>query len=81
MLPFGLTNAPAVFQALINDVLRDMLNIFVFVYLDDILIFSSSLQEHTKHIRQVLKCLLDSHLYVSRKNVNSIHPEYNSWDL
>uniref|UniRef100_A0A8K9X0U7 ribonuclease H n=1 Tax=Oncorhynchus mykiss TaxID=8022 RepID=A0A8K9X0U7_ONCMY len=39
VLPFGLANAPAVFQALVNDVLRDMLNIFVFVYLDDILIF------------------------------------------
>ncbi len=45
VLPFGLVNAPAVFQALVNDVLRDMLNIFVFVYLDDILIFSNSLQE------------------------------------
>ncbi len=43
VLPFGLTNAPAVFQALINDVLRDMVNRFVFVYLDDILIFSPSL--------------------------------------
>ena len=64
VMPFGLTNAPAVFQALINDVLRDMLNIFVFAYLDDILIFSSSLQEHTKHVRHVLKRLLDSHLYV-----------------
>ena len=76
VMPIGLTNAPAVFQALINDVLRDMLNIYVFVYLDDILIFSSSLQEHTKHVRQVLKRLLDSNLYV--KNVNSIPPEYNS---
>lgn len=37
---FGLTNTPAVFQALVNDVLRDMLNGFVFVYLDYILIFS-----------------------------------------
>ena len=36
VMPFGLTNAPTVFQALINDVLRDMLNKFVFVYLDDI---------------------------------------------
>lgn len=41
VLPFGLTNAPAVFQALVNDVLRDMINKFVFVYLDDILIFFS----------------------------------------
>lgn len=38
--PFGLTNAPAVFQVLVNDVLRDMINCFVFVYLDDILIFA-----------------------------------------
>ncbi len=50
VMPFGLTNAPAVFQALINDVLRDMLNKFVFVYLDDILIFSRSLQEHVSHV-------------------------------
>ncbi len=51
VLPFGLVNAPAVFQALVNDVLRDMLNIFVFVYLDDILIFSPSLQVHVQHVR------------------------------
>ncbi|KAG1933640.1 retrotransposable element [Pimephales promelas] len=64
VLPFGLVNAPAVFQALINDVLRDMLNIFVFVYLDDILIFSPSLQVHTQHVRQVLQRLLENRLFV-----------------
>ncbi len=64
VMPFGLTNAPAVFQALINDVLRDMLNKFVFVYLDDILIFSRSLQEHVSHVRKVLGRLLENHLYV-----------------
>ena len=64
VMPFGLTNAPAVFQVLINDVLRDMLNHFVFVYLDDILIFSRSLQEHIKHVQRVLRRLLDNHLYV-----------------
>ncbi|XDV14335.1 hypothetical protein PO909_014606 [Leuciscus waleckii] len=53
VLPFGLVNAPAVFQALVNDVLRDMLNLFVFVYLDDILIFSPNLQVHVQHVRQV----------------------------
>jgi len=36
-VPFGFTNSPAVFQSLVNDVLRDMLNEFLFVYLDDIL--------------------------------------------
>ena len=64
VLPFGLTNAPAVFQALINDVLRDMLNQFVFVYLDDILIFSKSLSEHVLHVRRVLQRLLENQLFV-----------------
>ncbi len=60
VMPFGL----AVFQALINNVLRDMLNQFIFVYLDDILIFSGSSEEHEGHIRRVLKRHLDNHLYV-----------------
>ena len=64
VMPFGLTNAPAVFQALVNDVLRDMLNKFVFVYLDDILIFSKTLSEHTHHVQQVLRRLLENSLYV-----------------
>lgn len=38
-MPFGLTNAPIVFRSVVNGILRDMLSVFVFVYLDDILIF------------------------------------------
>ncbi|KAJ8416815.1 hypothetical protein AAFF_G00326930 [Aldrovandia affinis] len=64
VMPFGLTNAPAVFQALVNDVLRDFLNRTVFVYLDDILIFSRNLQEHTTHVRQVLERLWENQLFV-----------------
>ncbi|KAI2661152.1 Transposon Tf2-6 polyprotein [Labeo rohita] len=64
VLPFGLTNAPAVFQGMVNSVLGDMINQFVFVYLDDILIFSPSLQVHTQHVRQVLQRLLENQLYV-----------------
>ncbi len=63
-LPFGLSNAPAVFQALVNDVLRDMLDQFIYVYLDDILIFSHSLQEHVQRVRRVLQRLLENGLYV-----------------
>ena len=51
---FGLTYAPAVFQAPVNDVLRDMLNRFVFIYIDDILIFSRSTQEHVLHVRRFI---------------------------
>ncbi|KAF7647357.1 hypothetical protein LDENG_00173640 [Lucifuga dentata] len=64
VMPFGLTNAPAVFQSLVNDILRDFINKHVFVYLDDILIFSSSLTEHRHHVRQVLQRLLENQLFV-----------------
>jgi hypothetical protein len=62
VLPFRMTKAPAVFQALVNNILRDMLNWFVFVYLDYILVFSHSPQEHVLHVRQVLQRLLDNQL-------------------
>ena len=64
VMPFGLTNAPATFQAMINDVLRDFLDHFVYVYLDDILIYSSDLKKHQDHVTQVLKRLLENKLYV-----------------
>uniref|UniRef100_A0A3P9MQ90 Gypsy retrotransposon integrase-like protein 1 n=1 Tax=Oryzias latipes TaxID=8090 RepID=A0A3P9MQ90_ORYLA len=64
VMPFGLTNAPAVFQRLVNDVLRDFINRFVFVYLDDILIFSRDPVQHENHVRQVLTRLLENQLFV-----------------
>uniref|UniRef100_A0A8C6M2A9 Gypsy retrotransposon integrase-like protein 1 n=1 Tax=Nothobranchius furzeri TaxID=105023 RepID=A0A8C6M2A9_NOTFU len=64
VMPFGLTNAPAVFQRLVNAVLGDYINDFVTVYLDDILIFSSSIAQHQKHVRAVLQRLLENRLYV-----------------
>ena len=62
VMPFGLTNAPAVFQALVNDILRDVINHNVFVYLDDILVFSETLEEHIAHVRLVLQRLLENRL-------------------
>lgn len=64
VMPFGLTNAPAVFQALINDVHRDFINHFVVVYLDDILVYSGSMEEHFSHVRQVLTRLLENRLFL-----------------
>lgn len=49
VMPLGLSNVPAGFQALINDVLRDIVDHFIYVYLDDTLVFSLSLQEHPGH--------------------------------
>ena len=49
---------------IVNDLLRDMLNTFVFVHLDDILIFSRNLEEHVTHVRSVHRRLLDNSLYI-----------------
>ena len=64
VMPFWLTNAPAVFQALFNDVLRDFLNRSVFVYLNDILICSRNLEEHQQQVQQVLQRLLENRLFL-----------------
>ena len=62
-MPFGLCNAPAVFQAL-NDVLRESLNVSVFVYLNDILIFSPDTETHVVHVCQVFQKLLENQLHI-----------------
>jgi hypothetical protein len=64
VMPFGLTNAPATFQRMINNVLREYLDIFVVVYLDDILIFSENLEEHKEHVHKILQTLLAAKLLV-----------------
>ncbi|KAJ9522563.1 hypothetical protein QJQ45_008332 [Haematococcus lacustris] len=63
VLPFGLCNAPATFQRLMNDILHDLLDDCVLVYLVDILIFSRTPQEHTAHLRRVLDLLRKHKLY------------------
>ncbi|KAL0192526.1 hypothetical protein M9458_010822, partial [Cirrhinus mrigala] len=63
VMPFGLCNSPAAFQHFINDVLRDMLGRWCYAYLDDILIYSKTLEEHTQHVRAVLQRLLAHQLY------------------
>ena len=62
VMPFGLTNAPAVFQGFINTVLRDVINKYVQVYLDDIIIYSKSFDEHVKQVQTVLQLLIDNQL-------------------
>ncbi|KFZ17321.1 hypothetical protein V501_01795 [Pseudogymnoascus sp. VKM F-4519 (FW-2642)] len=55
VMPFGLTNAPASMQRLMNDALHEYLDIFVIVYLDDVLVYSASKEEHVEHVKLVLK--------------------------
>ena len=63
VLPFGLTNAPGTFMHLMHETFRSFLDDFVLVFLDDILIFSKTLEEHEQHVRQVLQVLQKEKLY------------------
>ena len=63
VMPFGLRNVRAVFQHMANDVFREFLDIFVIIYLDDILVFSKTLEEHHTHVRQVFEKLRMHGLY------------------
>jgi phosphoglycolate phosphatase-like HAD superfamily hydrolase len=54
-MPFGLCNAPATFQRMMNDILRNFLHKFVTVYLDDVCIYSRTLEEHLEYLRLVLQ--------------------------
>jgi len=66
VMPFGLKNAPATFQRLINDTLREYLNDFAITYLDDILIYSDDLKTHRSHVHKVLEKLNERALYVKK---------------
>ena len=63
VMPFGLTNAPAIFMDLMNRVFHDCLDKFLVVFIDDILIYSRSEEEHVEHLRFVLQRLREKKLY------------------
>ncbi|GBG84100.1 hypothetical protein CBR_g37975 [Chara braunii] len=67
VMPFGLTNAPATFQRCMNDLFKLWLDKFVVVYLDNILVFSKTLQEHQGHLRQVLEKLRVANFKINMK--------------
>jgi hypothetical protein len=68
VMPFGFCNASTTFMRVMNDVLRPFLDDCVIVYLDDILIFSKSREEHAKHVRQVLDVLRKEKLFLKMSN-------------
>ncbi|CAA7062265.1 unnamed protein product [Microthlaspi erraticum] len=63
VMPFGLTNAPAAFMRLMNDVFREYLDVFVIIFIDDILVYSRSQEEHATHLRLVLEKLREQKLF------------------
>ena len=63
VVPFGLPNAPAQIMSMMNDFLGDYLDRFILIFLDNILIYSANVQEHSEHLRKVLRVLKEQQLY------------------
>ena len=63
VMSFGLTNAPAAFMSLMNGIFKPYLDLFVIVFIDDILVYSKSKKEHEEHLRIVLKMLREKKSY------------------
>ena len=62
-MPFGLTNASTAFQQFMNNIFSDLLDVYIMIYLDDILIYSNNMSKHHWHMKEVLKHLRKAGLY------------------
>eukprot|EP00172_Hildenbrandia_rubra_P004122 Plantae.Rhodophyta-Hildenbrandia_rubra.ctg7734.p1 GENE.Plantae.Rhodophyta-Hildenbrandia_rubra.ctg7734~~Plantae.Rhodophyta-Hildenbrandia_rubra.ctg7734.p1 ORF type:complete len:459 (+),score=63.54 Plantae.Rhodophyta-Hildenbrandia_rubra.ctg7734:424-1800(+) len=65
VMPMGMANAPATFQTLMNDILRKYIDVFCMAHMDDIIIFSKTLEEHRERVAAVLKKWKDNKLHVA----------------
>ena len=75
IMPFGLCNAPATFQCVMNTILWEGLNKFALVFLDDILVYSKTKEEHLRHIREVLTRLRSAKFYGRLKKCDFFRTE------
>ena len=67
VMPFGLTNAPATMQKIINKILQSYLDRFVIIYMDDILVYSNTKENHVKHVKMILSALKQKNFKIKTK--------------
>ncbi|GBG82271.1 hypothetical protein CBR_g34555 [Chara braunii] len=88
VMPFGLTNIPATFETTMNDIFGDILEEYVLVYLDDILVYSRTLEDHIRHLRDVLQRLRKHGFYAklskcrfAQRKVDFLGHHVSDWGL
>jgi hypothetical protein len=79
VMPFGLTNAPSTFQSLMNHVFMPFLRNVILVFLDDILVFSPTLELHQEHLRITLDILRTNQFLLRDPSVNLVVQRWNTW--
>ena len=75
VMPFGATNAPSQFMHMMNDVLSGYLDVFVLVFLDDILVYSKTVEEHAEHLRKVFAALRKHRLFAKASKCSILEEE------
>ena len=81
VMPFGLCIGPATFQQMMNKILADELNVLILVYLDDILVYSRSVEEHWGNLRRLLEQLTAAKLYGRLHKCKCLKSALIIWDL
>ncbi|KAI5155002.1 hypothetical protein ENBRE01_3481, partial [Enteropsectra breve] len=74
-MPFGLVNAPSTFQRYMTSIFAELIGKFVMIYLDDIIIFSTSINEHLTHLETVLRILADHNLEINTKKCKFVQKQ------